>query len=59
MRILQLHCDSIEYTPTKKEIRSAEDIDDPQTVRLEELVVYLLQLKMGMIHQLPKMQLLR
>ena len=27
MRILQLHCDSIEYTPTKKEIKSAEDID--------------------------------
>ena len=35
MRILQLHCDSIEYTPTKKEIKSAEDIDDPQTQKLE------------------------
>ena len=39
MRILQLHCDSIEYTPTKKEIKSAEDIDNPQTQKLEGLVV--------------------
>ncbi|WP_420545568.1 threonine--tRNA ligase [Nitrosopumilus sp.] len=39
MRILQLHCDSIEYTPTKKEIKSAEEIDNPQTQRLEEVVV--------------------
>jgi len=38
MRILQLHCDNIEYTPTKKEISSAEDIE-PKTVRLEEIVV--------------------
>ncbi len=30
MRILQLHCDSIEYTPTKKRSKSAEDIDNPQ-----------------------------
>ena len=37
MRILQLHCDSIEYTPTKKEIKSAEDIDNPETQKLEEL----------------------
>ena len=39
MRILQLHCDSIEYTPTKKEIKSAEDIENPSTQRLEEIVV--------------------
>lgn len=39
MRILQLHCDNIEYTPIKKEIQSAEDITNPQTQRLEELVV--------------------
>ncbi|MDH5463437.1 MAG: threonine--tRNA ligase [Nitrosopumilus sp.] len=39
MRILQLHCDSIEYTPTKKEIKSAEEIEEPQTQRLEEIVV--------------------
>ncbi|SMH70767.1 threonine--tRNA ligase [Candidatus Nitrosotalea okcheonensis] len=38
MRILQLHCDYIEYTPVKKEIKSAEEID-PQTKRLEEIVV--------------------
>ena len=35
MRILQLHCDSIEYTPTKKEIKAAEDIENPETVMLE------------------------
>jgi len=39
MRILQLHCDSIEYTPTKKEIQSAEDIENPETKRFEEIVV--------------------
>ena len=47
MRILQLHCDSIEYTPTKKEIRSAEDIDDPQTQKLEELVVAFVAMEEG------------
>jgi len=39
VRILQLHCDSIEYTPTKKEIKSAEENVSTDTVRLEELVV--------------------
>ena len=38
MRILQLHCDSIEYTPTKKEIASAEEIT-PELTRIEEVVV--------------------
>jgi len=38
MRILQLHCDSIEYTPTKKEIKSAEEIE-PKTISIEEVVV--------------------
>ena len=47
MRILQLHCDSIEYTPTKKEIKSAEDIDDPQTQKLEELVVVFVAMEDG------------
>ena len=47
MRILQLHCDSIEYTPTKKEIRSAEDIDNPQTQKLEELVVVFVAIEDG------------
>ena len=44
MRILQLHCDKIEYTPTKKEISSAEDIE-PKTVRLEEIVVCFLAIE--------------
>jgi threonyl-tRNA synthetase len=39
VRILQLHCDSIEYTPTKKEIKSAEEGVSTETTRLEELVV--------------------
>ncbi len=47
MRILQLHCDHIEYTPTKKEIKSAEDIEDPQTQRLEELVVVFVAIEDG------------
>ena len=38
MRILQLHCDYVEYTPVKKEIRSAEELD-PQSKRLEEVIV--------------------
>jgi len=47
MRILQLHCDSIEYTPTKKEIKSAEDIENPQTQRLEEIVVVFVAVEEG------------
>ncbi len=47
MRILQLHCDNIEYTPTKKEIQSAEDIENPQTQRLEELVVAFVAIENG------------
>jgi threonyl-tRNA synthetase len=38
VRILQLHCDNIEYNPTKKEIASAEEII-PEPKRLEEVVV--------------------
>lgn len=38
MRILQLHCDYVEYTPVKKEIKSAEDLS-PESKRLEEVVV--------------------
>ena len=38
MRILQLHCDSIEYTPIKKEIKSAEEIE-PKKIKIEEVVV--------------------
>jgi len=47
MRILQLHCDSIEYTPTKKEIKSAEEVEDPQTQRLEEIVVVFVAIEEG------------
>ena len=46
MRILQLHCDSIEYTPTKKEIKSAEEII-PETKRLEEVVVVFVAIENG------------
>jgi threonyl-tRNA synthetase len=38
MRVLQLHCDYVEYAPIKKEIKSAEEII-PQSKRLEEVVV--------------------
>ena len=47
MRILQLHCDSIEYTPTKKEIKMAEDIENPQLRRLEEVVVAFVAIEDG------------
>ncbi len=46
MRILQLHCDYVEFTPIKKEIKSAEDID-PQTKRLEEIVVAFVAVEEG------------
>jgi len=46
VRILQLHCDSIEYTPTKKEIKSAEEIT-PETKRLEEVVVAFVAIEQG------------
>lgn len=46
MRILQLHCDFIEYTPTKKEIKSAEDIV-PESKRFEEIVVAFVAIEEG------------
>lgn len=46
MRILQLHCDSIEYTPTKKEIKSAEDIT-PEPKKLDEVVVAFVAMEQG------------
>lgn len=46
MRILQLHCDSIEYTPTKKEIKSAEEIT-PETKHLDEVVVTFIAVEEG------------
>lgn len=47
MRILQLHCDSIEYTPTKKEIKVAEEIENTETQRLEEVVVAFVAIEDG------------
>ena len=46
MRILHLHCDSIEYTPTKKEIQAAEDIT-PQTQKLEDVFVAFIAVEKG------------
>lgn len=46
MRILQLHCDSIEYTPTKKEIKAAEEIE-PSTKRIDEVVVAFVAIEEG------------
>ncbi|HSB57932.1 MAG TPA: threonine--tRNA ligase [Nitrosopumilaceae archaeon] len=46
MRILQLHCDSIEFTPIKKEIKSAEDIE-PHTKKLDEVVVAFIAVEEG------------
>ena len=46
MRILQLHCNNIEYTPTKKEISSAEDIS-PETKHLKEVVVTFIAVEEG------------
>ena len=46
MRILQLHCNSIEYTPTKKEIKSAEEIT-PEPKILEDVVVTFISVEEG------------
>ncbi|MDE1861832.1 MAG: threonine--tRNA ligase [Thaumarchaeota archaeon] len=46
MRILQLHCDYIEFTPIRKEIKSAEEID-PAKMRLEEVVVAFVAVEEG------------
>ncbi len=46
VRILQLHCDNIEYTPTKKEISSAEEIT-PEAKRYDEVVVAFIAVEKG------------
>ena len=46
MRILQLHCDYIEYTPTKKEIAAAESASG-DSVRLEDTVVAFVTVEKG------------
>ncbi|MGI0072500.1 MAG: threonine--tRNA ligase [Nitrosotalea sp.] len=47
MRILQLHCDFIEFTPVKKEIKSAEEIVEPKPQKLEEVVVAFIAVEEG------------
>jgi len=46
MRILQLHCDSIEFTPVKKEIKSAEEIE-PSSKKIDEVVVAFVAIENG------------
>ena len=46
MRILQLHCDKIEYTPTEKEIKSAEETD-LATKKFDEVVVAFVAVEEG------------
>ena len=46
VRILQLHCDYIEYTPTKKEISTAEEIT-PEAKRYDEVVVAFIAVEEG------------
>jgi threonyl-tRNA synthetase len=46
MRILQLHCDYIEFTPIKKEIKSAEEVD-PQSKHFDEIVVAFVAVEEG------------
>ncbi len=46
MRILQLHCDYIEYTPIKKEISSAEEIES-KSARSDEVVVTFIAVEDG------------
>ena len=41
-----MHCNSIEFTPTKKEIKSAEEIS-PETKNLEEVVVTFIAVEEG------------
>ena len=46
MRILQLHCDNISYEATKKEIKSAENIE-PKPVSIDEVVVCFVAVENG------------
>ena len=46
MRILQLHCDNISYEATKKEIKSAEEIE-PKPVSIDEVVVCFVAVENG------------
>jgi len=53
MKILQMHVDFIEYTPVKKEIGSAEDIE-PRTVRENDIVVLFTAFEQGDDDELVK-----
>ncbi len=44
---MQLHSDFIEYEPIEKEIKSAEDIESKQKVRLDDLVVVFMAVESG------------
>ncbi len=46
MKILQLHVDFVEYTPIKKEIKGAEEIE-PRTVREDDIVVLFTAVEKG------------
>jgi len=46
MKILQMHADFIEYTPVKKEIQGAEEIE-PKTVREKDIVVLFTAFEQG------------
>ncbi len=47
MKILLLHCDWVEWEPTKKAIKSAEDIADKKAVRVEDCLVVLTSVEKG------------
>src|ERR687887_2373008 len=47
MRLLQLHSDFIEYEPTAKEIKDAEESISKSRVRLEDVVVTLIAIENG------------
>ena len=47
MRLLQLHCDFIEYEPVAKEIKDAEEIASKSKTRLEDLVVAFVAVENG------------
>jgi threonyl-tRNA synthetase len=46
MKILQMHVDFVEYTPVKKEIRGAEEIE-PRTVREDDILVLFTAVEKG------------
>lgn len=50
MRILQLHCDNIDYTPTKRENAAAEDLDSKQMRHIEDVVVAFVAIETGDNH---------